>query len=44
MLPGETGGLWPKDVRHMSENAGFRLRVHRRFVYGMNHLFVFDAA
>jgi SAM-dependent methyltransferase len=42
MLPGETGGLWIGDVVRMCDAAGFRLRVHRRFVYGMNHLLVFD--
>ena len=43
MLPGETGGLWPEHVIKICEAAGFRLRLHRRFVYKMNHLFVFDA-
>jgi SAM-dependent methyltransferase len=43
MLPGETGGLWPKHVIKICEDAGFSLTIHRRFVYGMNHLFVFVA-
>jgi SAM-dependent methyltransferase len=42
MLPGETGGLWPSHVIAICEQAGFVLKLHRRFVYGMNHLFVFD--
>jgi SAM-dependent methyltransferase len=43
MKPGEVGGLWPRDVVSMCARAGFRLRRHTRFVYGLNHLFVFDA-
>lgn len=43
MTPGETGGLWPSHVVTICQDAGFALRRHRRFVYGMNHLFVFDA-
>ncbi|HJU41678.1 MAG TPA: methyltransferase domain-containing protein [Vicinamibacterales bacterium] len=44
MLPGEVGGLWTKDIVAMCEAAGFRLITHRRFVYGMNHLYVFETA
>jgi SAM-dependent methyltransferase len=44
MLPGETGGLWIPELIKMCERAGFRLREHKRFVYGMNHLLVFDAS
>jgi SAM-dependent methyltransferase len=43
MIPGETGGLWPSHVMAICEQAGFALQLHRRFVYGMNHLFVFEA-
>ena len=43
MLPGEVGGLWTRDIVTMSEAAGLRLERHRRFVYGMNHLYVFVA-
>lgn len=43
MLPGEVGGLWTKDIVTMCEAAGLRLDEHRRFVYGMNHLYVFSA-
>lgn len=41
MKPGEVGGLWPADVVSLAEAAGFRLERHTRFVYGLNHLFVF---
>jgi SAM-dependent methyltransferase len=41
MLPGEVGGLWTRDIVAMCEAAGLRLEKHRRFVYGMNHLYVF---
>ena len=42
MQEGETGGLWSRDVFSLCRHAGFRLRRHRRFVYGMNHLYVFE--
>ena len=43
MKPGEVGGLWPRDVVSLCAAAGFTLRHHHRFVYRMNHLFVFEA-
>ena len=43
MLPGEVGGLWTKDIVAMCADVGLRLEQHRRFVYGMNHLYVFSA-
>jgi SAM-dependent methyltransferase len=43
MLPGEVGGLWTRDIVAMCNAAGLRLEKHRRFVYGMNHLYVFSA-
>jgi SAM-dependent methyltransferase len=43
MKEGEVGGLWNRDVIRLCEEAGFWLEVHRRFVYGMNNLFVFKA-
>lgn len=42
MKEGETGGLWSSEVFALCRRAGFRLRCHRRFVYGMNHLYVFE--
>ena len=44
MLPGEVGGLWTRDIVAMCEAAGLRLEKHERFVYGMNHLYVFTDA
>ena len=41
MLPGEVGGLWTGDIVAMCSAVGLRLKQHRRFVYGMNHLYVF---
>ena len=43
MKPGEVGGLWTRDVVRICRLAGFKLRHHGRFVYGMNNLLVFDA-
>ncbi len=42
MEEGEVGGIWQKDLVEMCEVAGFKLRLHKRFVYGMNNLYVFD--
>ena len=44
MLPGELGGMSTRDILRLCEQAGFRLRLHRRFVYGMNNLYVFEPA
>jgi SAM-dependent methyltransferase len=44
MRPGEVGGLWTRDIVEMSAKAGLRLDHHHRFVYGMNHLYVFVEA
>lgn len=44
MRPGEVGGLWTRDIVAMCAAAGLRLEKHRRFVYGMNHLYVFADA
>ena len=41
MQAGEVGGLWTRQIVHMCQAAGFSLQTHRRFVYGMNHLYVF---
>jgi len=41
MAPGEVGGMWMRDVVRMCAAAGFELQAHMRFVYGMNHLYVF---
>ena len=41
MLPGEVGGMWTGDIVALCQAAGLRLQSHRRFVYGMNHLYVF---
>lgn len=42
MEEGEVGGLWPGEIVRLCEEASFRLEHHDRFVYGMNHLFVFE--
>jgi SAM-dependent methyltransferase len=41
MLEGEVGGMWTSEIVKMCEQAGFTLQLHRRFVYGMNNLYVF---
>ena len=42
MKEGELGGMWERDIIALCDSAGFRLAEHRRFVYGMNNLFVFE--
>jgi len=44
MKEGETGGMWSSEVLSLCRETGFRLRRHRRFVYGMNHLYVFEVS
>ena len=41
MLPGEVGGMWTRDTVQLCSTAGFALVQHERFVYGLNHLYVF---
>jgi len=41
MKDGEVGGMWGRDILRMCEMQGFRLEVHKRFVYGMNNLYIF---
>lgn len=40
MMPGEVWGLWPNDIEKKLERTGFRLIRRKRFVYGLNNLFV----
>lgn len=42
MRAGEAGGHGTHEIIRMCRAAGFRLQMHRRFVYGMNHLYVFE--
>ena len=44
MTEGEVGGMWNSDVVRLCEASGFKLVTHRRFVYAMNNLFVFEVA
>lgn len=41
MREGETPGLSTRQVVGLCRRAGFALEMHRRFVYLMNHLYVF---
>jgi hypothetical protein len=42
MKEGEVGGMWTSEVTRLGEAAGFRLTLHRRFVYWMNNLYLFE--
>ncbi len=42
MIEGERGGLWNREIIAMCEAVGLRLVLHRRFVYGMNNMLVFE--
>lgn len=40
IAPGEVWGLWPREVKELLTQAGFEVCLHKRFVYGLNNLFV----
>ncbi len=40
----EVGGMWTKTIVRLCADAGLALARHKRFVYGMNHLYVFELA
>ena len=40
MQEGEVGGLWSRQIRTLCERSGFQLVEHRRFLYGLNHLYI----
>ncbi len=42
MKEGELGGMWTSDIVRLCDAAGFKLDLHRRFVYGMNNLYLFS--
>ena len=42
MEPGETYGLWNRDIVRLCESKGFSYKLHSRFVYFMNNLHVFE--
>lgn len=42
MQPGEVGGIWTGDLVKMCKAAGFRIHTRKRFVYGMNNLYIFE--
>jgi len=44
MAPGEVYGFWNKDLISLVAGAGFKLGLHKRFVYGLNNLFIFRKA
>jgi SAM-dependent methyltransferase len=42
MIEGELGGMWTSDIVRLCDEAGFKLDLHRRFVYQMNNLYLFS--
>ena len=42
MKEGEVGGLWTHDIINLLESHGFKLYLHKRFVYKMNNLYIFE--
>ncbi len=40
MQPGETYGLWTSQIMDLCRQAGFTLITHKRFLYGLNNLYV----
>ena len=41
MKEGEVGGLWKGEILKLCRSAGLCLEVHRRFIFGLNNLYVF---
>ncbi len=44
MGEGEVYGFTPRQIGALMSDAGFRLERHSRFLYGLNHLYVFRKA
>jgi SAM-dependent methyltransferase len=42
MAKGEVGGLSGRQVTGLCEEAGFKLEMHSRFLYKLNHLYIFQ--
>jgi SAM-dependent methyltransferase len=42
MVEGEVGGLWNSSIVRLFRAEGFRLSLHKRFVYRLNNLFLFE--
>jgi len=42
MAPGEVYGFWTRDLVALMSQAEMQLTTHRRFVYGLNNLYVFN--
>lgn len=41
MRKGEKYGLWSSNIIELCEDAGFKVELHKRFVYCMNNLYIF---
>ena len=41
MKDGEAGGLWTSNIVALCTQAGFQMREHRRFLYGLNNFYRF---
>lgn len=44
MKEGELGGMWTKDIVVLLREARFQLTEHRRFQFGLNHIYIFTSA
>ncbi|MFH0809604.1 MAG: class I SAM-dependent methyltransferase [Pseudomonadota bacterium] len=44
MVEGEVGGLWTREILLLCQQTDFELQLHKRFVYGMNNLYVFKTS
>lgn len=42
MKEGEVGGLWTSAIDALCRECGFTQVEHKRFVYGMNHIYVYQ--
>jgi SAM-dependent methyltransferase len=42
MKEGEMGGMWTSHIVQLCADAGFSLKKHESFLYGLNNLYVFE--
>jgi SAM-dependent methyltransferase len=41
MKEGELSGMWGNDIDKLMHESGFNIETHKRFVYGMNNIYIY---